>query len=325
METEEHGLKGRFSLLSPADTPDEVEKLLDEGADEFYGGVIPDGWLSENVAVNRRSFAEAQFSSEADFARAVKTATARNAPFHLVLNAPFYHPSLHGDLIALAKRALNWGVKGFIAADPGFIAQMARTLPEALLTLSTLGGAMNAHAMKHYAELGVKRAVFPRHLTLGEMGSIAAACPGLEFEAFILIGKCVNEEAFCTFQHISPVKRWPCEIPYRYFEGNGECEARAGTPAIDRKRGYQLFDRRMGCGLCAIPELGRMGIRVLKLVGRGGPTAGKIANLRLARKAVSDSAGGRLDARADYAARFGRPCGSAVCYFPEIHYGLMEL
>ena len=314
----------KVKVLSPIDSSCEVEALIDAGADELYGGLLPSGRSSDAVPVNRRSFAGAQFPDSHDFAAAVAVAKGRGIPFHLALNAPFYAPARLEEILGLATEAITFGVSGFIVAAPGLIKRLKTEHPEAIITLSTLGGAMNAEANLHYAELGADRAVLPRHLSLDEMASIVEAVPGLSFEAFVLIGKCMNEEAFCTFQHISPEKRWPCEIPYEYYEGDSPEPSAGGMAAIAGRRALMQFDRRMGCGLCAVPRLVRMGVGTLKLVGRGGPTAGKVANIKLARKILAESDCGKLDARADYIARFGRPCGEPVCYFPEIYrnYGI---
>ena len=38
----------KMKILSPLDRLDEVEVLIEAGADEFYAGVIPDGWSDEH-------------------------------------------------------------------------------------------------------------------------------------------------------------------------------------------------------------------------------------------------------------------------------------
>lgn len=305
-----------MKILSPFDNIDEVAPLIDAGADELYGGVLPDGWRSAEVAVNRRSFADAQFGSEAEFAVAVAIAGEAGVPVHLTLNAPFYHLSLYPQLVAFAGRALEWGVKSLITSDPGLLARVRDRYPDARFTLSTMAGAMNREAVAFYRRFGLDRAVLPRHLTLSEMAAIVGSAPDIEFEAFILVGKCPNEEAYCSFQHNSPSKRWPCEIGYRFYEGGEMCEADPALPQVSAKLRWMASDRRMGCGVCAIPELRKMGVGILKLVGRGGPTPGKVANLNLVRRYVGS--GGATDARPGYEERFGRPCVREVCYFPEL-------
>ena len=322
MEAEGDALKvpeerGFGKLLSPVDRTEEVEVLAEAGADELYGGVIPDSWQEGSVAVNRRSFPEAQFPDEHSFALGIKKANALGLPFHLTLNAPFYHPGLHEELLALADRALGWGAAGIIVGDPGLLARLGDRHPEALLTLSTMAGVMNHEAINFFRVPGLARVVLPRHLSLAEMASIVAGTPGFDFEAFILVGKCPNEEAYCTFQHSSPGKRWPCELSYRLYSGETREEADDALPAVSGRKSWMCADRRMGCGLCALGHLKNLGVKIFKLVGRGGPTRGKVANIKLARKYLALGGGG-LDARADYEERFGRRCVREICYFPEL-------
>lgn len=304
-------------ILSPLDRLDEVGTLIDAGADELYGGVIPDGWAHRNLLVNQRAFASAQFPSEADFAAAVREAAARHVPVHLTLNAPLYDPSLYPDLLALAERAASWGTAGLVVGDPGMLSRLAARRLPLEITLSTLAGTLNRHALAFHRALGLSRAVLPRHLTLAEVGSLVDSAPDLLFEVFILVGKCPNEEAHCTFQHVSPAKRWPCEIAYDYLTEEGECAA-GDHPRVAWARRWERVDRRMGCGVCAIPELRRLGVEVLKLVGRGGPTEGKAANVRFVRR-FAEADASRDQALAAYAERFGRPCDPLVCYFPQLH------
>ena len=60
-----------------------------------------------------------------------------------------------------------------------------------------------------------------------------------------------------------------------------------------------------------------IGVKVAKLVGRGGPTSGKVANIKLVKRFLE---GGltRENAKVAYFERFGTSCSPEVCYFPEL-------
>lgn len=298
-------------ILAPVDRPDEVEALAEAGAHELYGGVLPRDWTGGALSANQRTFEAAQFPSEGAFAAAAARATRAGVDLYLALNGGPYASELYPELVGLARRAADWGVAGVIAGDLGLLLRLARERPAPRLVLSTLAGALNRAAVSFYRRFGVGRVVLPRHLGLGEMGALAAAHPDLAFEAFVLVGRCPNEEAYCTFQHTSPQKRWPCEIPY-------ELSAPPDHPLSRWHRTWAGVDRRLACGLCAVPELLASGIRHLKVVGRGGPTEVKVANVRLV---ASFAAGDRSpeEVREAYRARFGRPCHPHLCYFPEFH------
>lgn len=308
---------GGFKLLVPFDRPGEATALGAAGATELYGGVQPEGWHQTRLSATQRTFAAAHFPSETRFAEAVAEARAAGLPVHLTLNAPLYDPTSIQRLVALAERAVAWGITGVIVGDLGLLARLhAGQLPLAV-TLSVLAGAWNQQSVAFFRRFGVRRVVLPRHLHLDELGAIVAAHPGVEFEAFVLVGKCPNAEALCTFQHTASDGRWPCEIPYRLHSAGVSLPA--DHPVARYQRRWQSCDRRLACGLCAVPELARLGIRTLKVVGRGGATAAKVANVELvARFARGEDP---REARAAYRARFGRACDRLICYYPDAAIG----
>ena len=313
METPGHGVV----IQAPADRPGEVEQLARAGAGEVYGGIQHLG--PGRLSVTRRTFASAHFPDEGALREAVTEAGTHGIGFLVTLNATRYDPGLHGRLVAFAERAAGWGARGFIVSDPGLLKRLRPAVPRAQIVLSTLAGGLNRHAVAFYKRFGVDRVVFPRHLTLGEMASIRRAHPALAFEAFVLVGRCPNEEAFCTFQHVSPSGRWPCEIPYRLKQPDGR--AVPGSHPLARWHAlWRRADRRLGCGVCAVPELARMGVGYLKIVGRGGPTRAKVENVRMVARFVRGELGPGDGPRA-YRERFGRACGPLVCYFPELFPG----
>lgn len=321
-----------LKILSPVDRLEEVALLVDAGADELYAGVAPDSWTDELLSPNQRTFASAQFSSEAQLAMAIEVAAARAVSLHLTLNAPSYTAEIYGELTALAQRANGWGVESFIVGDPGLMVRMHELDSSLKITLSTMAGTMNRGWLDYYRTLGLYRAVFARHLNIAEMASLVRAGQGLEFEAFVLIGKCPNEEAFCSFQHVSSTKRWPCEIDYQLSEEPSTTAASKSMtlenivsdnsppqhPLAVWNQRWRGVERRFGCGLCALDELKRIGVKVAKLVGRGGPTKCKVANVELVRRFISGEGVDRAEAMAAYVERFGSPCTPEVCYFPEL-------
>jgi putative protease len=307
-----------MTILSPCDRVDELAPLVEAGAGELYGGAQPDGWAGRFVSANQRTFASAHFPSETALGEALFEARRLGAPFHLTLNAPLYDPASYGELLGLAERAAARGAAGLIVGDLGLLVRLHKARLPLEVTLSTLAGATNREALRFFARFGIARAVLPRHLTLAEMGNLVRAHPGIGFEAFVLVGRCPNEEAYCTFQHVSPDKRWPCEIPYRLSDTDG-LPLGPEHPLARWHDRWSEADRRLACGLCAIGPLRKAGVHCLKLVGRGGPTEAKIANVRLVAEFLSRRRHLRRDARQAYVGRFGRPCHPLTCYFPELH------
>ncbi len=304
-------------ILAPVDRAAEVELLHGAGAHELYGGVRPSGWRWKAASPNQRTFASAQFESEEALEGAAREARRLGLPFHLTLNAPLYDPGDYPVLLDLAARSLEWGVTGLIVGDLGLLGRLVHGQHPPEVTLSTLAGAMNRESVAFFRRYPIRRVVLPRHLSLAEMASVVAAHPDLAFEAFVLVGKCPNEEAYCTFQHVGKDRRWPCEIPYALTDVDGR--TLPGSHPLRRwHEQWDEVDRRHACGLCGLGELRRVGVRHLKIVGRGGPSEAKAANVRLVSRFLQGT-GGRGEAREAYRERFGAPCHPLICYFPELY------
>ncbi len=319
----------RPHLVSPVDSVTEASSLLEAGADELYGGVLPSAWRERFGllgSINQRTFAQAQLGSLEELADVVATAKRYGRPFSLTLNAPFYSDDQYPLLLELVDAAVETGVSGVILADPGLLQRLARRHPGLELHVSTLAHAGNAATLKMFRDLGAQRAVIPRHLGTRAVSELVEALPGMRLDVFLLVGKCPNTEGLCTFHHARTDRVWPCEIPYRI-----EAYASTASPrlerAMSRQASWSHSNRRHGCGLCAIPELSRAGVFGLKLVGRGASTAMKVANLKLVRHFLELAESGlapeqyRREARQAHLQRFGSPCSPNVCYYPELCQG----
>ena len=312
-------------IVSPVDNLAEALPLLAAGADELYGGYVPHGWserFSHFASINQRTFAGAQLESPKELATIVALCQERGKRFSLTLNAPYYTDTQLSMILEVVDQAVAAGVNAIILADPGLLRLLKRRYPQVEYHASTLAHLLNSSAIAFYRQLGINRAILPRHLTIAEMEAMVAASPGVACDAFLLVGKCPNTEGLCTFHHSSPDKIWPCEIPYQLAPLHGEPSPLL-QKAMARQASWSQSDRRHGCGLCAIPHLARIGIDGLKLVGRGAPSARKIAHVRLVRQMLdlagkeSDFTSYRQEAMAAHRRNFAADCSRNVCYYSE--------
>lgn len=312
-----------MKILSPIDKASEVDLLADAGADEFYGGYVSDKWRGKYSmlgSANHRYFPSAQIASEKELKALIKAAHGRGMKLYLTMNAPYYSVEQYADLLEDARKYFAFGVDAFIISDLGLILRMRDKLPEAHIHLSTLGTIFNSQSAAFFHGFGVDRMVFPRELTLKEIKGITTANPDVFFDAFVMIGKCPNIEGFCSFTHNSPDLIWPCEEKY---SASALKSGMAADAMIDAQAGWSRVNRRQACGLCAIGALEDAGVKALKIVGRGGPTAIKLKAVQAVREMVDMSTAGKNGstevAHRLYRELFGKPCNPYVCYFPELH------
>lgn len=311
-------------ILCPVDSAGEAETLAGLGAEELYGGYLPQPW-AERFALaappNRRTFAEAQIDNEKELRAVVAAAHAGGAEFFLTVNSPFYAREQYPALLSLAEEALSAGTDAFIAADPGFIIAARARWPDVRIHLSTLADAANRGAVGFWSRLGVERITLPRHLPLATTAALLSASPDMRFDVFVLYGQCPNDEGQCTFSHDHPGRTWPCVQCYRVepLADSGPTRRAAAAHA-----GWAGLSRADACGLCALWDLSHLGVEAVKIVGRGTPTERKTWAVRTVKEVLSlISAGvGReeflAEARRCSSGRFTHGCSSYLCYFPEL-------
>lgn len=315
-------------IISPVDNFAEAAMLMQAGADELYGGYVPENWARYGLAasLNQRTFSGAQITTESELSDVISQVHDQGGTFSLTLNAPFYTDEQIPLLLDYVAQMVHLGIDGLILADPGLLRTLKGRHPELEYHASTLAHLSNAGAVKFMVSQGFQRVVLPRHLTVADMGSIVRQVPDVSFDAFFLVGKCPNTEGLCTFHHSSADKIWPCEISYDiqplYEPANDVL-----TAAMQNQGGWAETNRRHGCGLCAVPHLKEAGLSGLKLVGRGAPAVQKVRNISLAKEFVllaansTDFSTYRTQAMSAHKERFGTACHQNVCYYPEYFYG----
>lgn len=311
-----------MKILAPLRHSDEVVPLLAAGADEFFCGLTPPDWESRfGLAwANRRSPQSAGVPDIADFERIVTLAGTR--PVYIALNALCYPPGAVEMLAAFGALLLEKGAAGLIVADTDLLLALVEAGLASQLHLSSLATCSNAESARFYRELGVRRIILPRHMTLSEIEQMLI--PGLEFEAFLMNDGCVFEEGLCATTHAAGAF---CSMDGQGTEGISDqalerydfwkwtlnhCGCRTGN-------GYPLGP----CGLCAIPRLLTAGIGSFKVVGREASLARKEASVRIAARSLrlAQSGTGPEEIRAAVVDARGWPqlCEERhLCYYPDL-------
>lgn len=312
-------------ILSPVDSPREVDVLIEAGADEFYGGYLPPFWEEKYgsiASLNRRSYREANVPSWEEFDSLLEECWKRGIPFYLTLNAPLIPEEEDGEILDFARRCVDMGVSGFIVSDPGLLIALREAGVKAEIHASTLFNAFSSATVKFLERFGVSRVILPRELTLGEIEGLAKKSGRVKLESIVLRGKCPNIEGLCGHLHDDPNRCWPCEMKYsRSWEGR--FDSRLVREAFLALSEWEELDRYYSCGLCAIPFLAKAGVFAVKIVGRGSETEKKMRAVRMVKK-MWELTRGEMDrercvgmGRSIYAEEFGFPCQAKNCYFPE--------
>jgi len=299
-----------MKILAPVSSRDELEMLIENGAEELYCGVVPTEWLSRYtgaVWLNRRSPKGGSLETVDGLRPLVEDAHKHSVPVFVTLNAPYYTEEQLSWVMDLARRLDGeTGVDAFIVADVNLLMQLSRAGLNTATHISSVAATLNTEAIRFLLEFGPSRVILPRSVTLFEMEKIANAVRReVELEAFMLNDGCAFEEGFCATTHHHSVGAFCTNLSdmQTEFEASG---GRSLSLRQNRRFGRNLRDYREWvwyingngcgttpsglpygpCGLCAVHDLYRMGIASLKIVGREATPFKKLASVKMVRDIV---------------------------------------
>lgn len=171
--------------MAPAGSPEKLKYALHYGADAVYCGV-PD--FSLRARINN-------FTPDT-LKAAVEYVHQRKKKIYVTLNIYAHNHHLE-EIEKHLKFLKKLDIDGVIASDPGIINLIKKHLPQVEIHLSTQANATNWQAAKFWFELGVKRIVLAREVTLEEIKEIKKRVPKLELEYFVHGAMCMSYSGRC--------------------------------------------------------------------------------------------------------------------------------
>ena len=256
----------RPELLSPAGNFEKMKSAILYGADAVY--------LSGRT-FGMRAAAD-NFDLE-ELNEAVSYAHERGVKVYLTVNTmPREYEYL--DLKKYFTALKDISVDALIIADIGVLMLAKEIIPEKEIHISTQANAVSAAACRAWYELGAKRVVLARELTLEEIKAIKANLPeGLEIECFIHGSMCISYSGRCLLSnHIlnRDGNRGMCAQPCRWnfsvkrFEISEEKRPETVIPIEEIGGESFIMSSRDTCTIEHIPELIEAGIDSFKIEGR---------------------------------------------------------
>ena len=268
-------------LLIPASSLEVLKTAVIFGADAVYIG-------GEVFGLR----AKAKNFSKEDMKAGIEFAHAHGVRVHVTVNILAHNDDLEGVREYLGELK-ELGPDALIIADPA-IFQMAKEIcPEIERHISTQANNTNYGTYQFWWNLGAKRVVSARELSLKEIKEIREHIPEeMEIESFIHGAMCISYSGRCLLSNYftgRDANQGACTHPCRWKYAVVE-ETRPGEymPVYENERGTYIFNSKDLCMIEHIPEMIDAGIDSFKIEGRM-KTALYVATVaRTYRKAIDD-------------------------------------
>ena len=254
-------MRKKPELLAPAGDMERLRLAVLYGADAVY---------LAGTSFGMRSFA-GNFTDE-ELPVAVEYAHSHGVRVHATVNTmPRCDEIVH--LPAHLERLNDAGVDALIIADLGVFQMAAKYAPNCERHVSTQVSIANDACATAWYELGAKRVVLARELTLEEIRTIRANTPPeLELETFAHGAMCVSYSGRCLLSNYMTGRdsnRGACAQPCRYQYTLME-EKRPGEyfPVFEDEKGTYIMNSRDMCMIDHLDDLMDAGVDCIKLEGR---------------------------------------------------------
>lgn len=248
-------------LLIPASSLEVLKTAVMFGADAVYIG---------GEAFGLRAKAK-NFSME-DMKEGVRFAHDHGARVHVTVNILAHNDDLEGAAEYL-KELKEIGPDALIIADPAIFMLAKEICPEIERHVSTQANNTNYGTFNFWWNLGAKRVVTARELSLKEIKEIRAHIPEeMEIESFIHGAMCISYSGRCLLSNFftgRDANQGACTHPCRWKYSVVE-ETRPGEymPVYENERGTYIFNSKDLCMIEHIPEMIDAGIDSFKIEGR---------------------------------------------------------
>ncbi len=250
-----------------------LEVLAPAGDEERFGAAINYG--ADAVYLGRKQFGMRASPMNFDFdqlVRAVGEAHRRGIKVYLTCNTlprnneiPFFEKYV--------SEAVEAGVDAMIVADIGLLSLVKKYAPDMEIHISTQTGIVNYVTARELYNMGAKRIVLARELSLDEIAEIRAkTSPDLDIEAFVHGAMCVSFSGRCLLSQYlvnRDANRGECAQPCRWGYHLME-EKRPGEffPVFEDEHGTYILNSKDMCMIEHIDKLAQVGVTSLKIEGR---------------------------------------------------------
>ncbi len=248
-------------LLIPAGSLEVLKVAVLYGADAVYLGGEAFG-----LRAKAKNFTLEEIREGIDFAH------SHGVKVYITANILAHNGDLPG-VEAYFSELRELKPDALIISDPGVFAIARRMCPEIDIHISTQANNTNYGTYRFWWELGARRVVSARELSLAEIREIRDRIPEeMEIESFIHGAMCISYSGRCLLSNFltgRDANQGACTHPCRWKYSLVE-ETRPGEyfPVMENDRGTFIFNSKDLCMIEHIPEMVEAGIDSFKIEGR---------------------------------------------------------
>ncbi|MBQ8107922.1 MAG: U32 family peptidase, partial [Ruminococcus sp.] len=246
-----------LEILSPVGDMERLHAALDYGADAVYLG---------GTAFGMRA-ASAYFDNE-KLKTACDLVHSRGKRVYLTCNTlPRNDEIVHFE--GFVKDAAAAGVDALIATDIGVLSLIKKYVPDMEIHISTQAGIVNFVTANEFYNMGAKRVVLARELSLEEVAEIRAKTPDdLEIECFVHGAMCVSFSGRCLISQYlvdRDPNRGECAQPCRWgYHLMEEKRPNEFYPIFEDEKGTYILNAKDMCLIDHIDKLAKAGVDSFK-------------------------------------------------------------
>lgn len=250
-----------IELLSPAGDFERFKLALKFGADAVYLGGEQFG-----MRTNPSNFNAEQLK------KAVELAHSLGKKVYLTCNTLPRNNEIE-YLPDFLKYAQEINIDAFIIADIGVMMMAKKYAPDVEIHMSTQVGIVNYQTANAFYDLGARRIVTARELSLDEIKCIREHIPDdMQIEVFVHGAMCMSFSGRCILSDYMvgrDANRGDCAQPCRWkYHLVEETRPNQYFPINQDESGTYIFNSRDLCMIEHIPELVNAGIDSFKIEGR---------------------------------------------------------
>ena len=248
-------------ILAPVGDMERLHAALDYGADAVYLGGLRFGMRAQSAKFGGNLLKEA-----------VDLAHSRGKRVYLTCNTLPHNeeiPLLQG----FCEEAQAAGVDALITTDIGALTLIKQYIPDMEIHISTQTGIVNYASARAFHDMGAKRVVLARELSLEEIAEIRAKTPkDLEIEVFVHGAMCVSFSGRCLLSQYlinRDANRGECAQPCRWgYYLMEEKRPNEFYPIFEDERGSYILNAKDLCMIDHIDKLAEAGVDSYKIEGR---------------------------------------------------------